>query len=78
MAMTKRDFERVATILRMEATDAKSQMENGIFSEHRMSGFEAYETVRRIANSFATIAEQSNSRFDNEKFMAACGFQKEN
>lgn len=64
--LTRRDFEKLATVIR-DQIDALAPLT----SEDVALGL---DILYNVASDIADVCEGSNSRFDRETFLAACGF----
>jgi hypothetical protein len=66
--MSKKEFEAVAEILRINSRLIS-------YSEDFNNG--AYYAGRSIARELSQLFKQDNPRFDAEKFLSACGIDRE-
>jgi len=63
MAMSRKNFERTAAILKIQVNKA---WESG-------GGLARLSEIGEIANALADSFQEDNPRFDRERFLAACG-----
>lgn len=57
--MTKKHFNAMATVIRLEVTEAEFEAES-------------ISRLHRVAKAFASLARADNERFDHRRFMHAC------
>lgn len=63
MAMTKKDFELIARVIKTNVDD------HSFLDQDREVG-----TLREIADDFVAELRKDNPRFDSARFLRACGF----
>ena len=76
--MTKKDYERIAAIIRGTYDEAASEPVDDSWAReikllHATRDFVARDTIAHIANALADYMEYDNPNFDRSRFLVACG-----
>lgn len=73
MAMSKKDYEQIASLLRASRAGVVSGINDAEPGRSFCRG--ALMATKVFAVGFANMAEEDNERFDRNRFLTACGVE---